>query len=77
MKLRHAGADGLLLLPPYLVNGSQEGLAAHIAAVCNAVSIGVIVYNRDNAIIDDVTLARLCERIPTSSASKTAWATSS
>lgn len=58
------GADGVLLLPPYLVNGSQEGLAAHISAVCNAVSIGVIVYNRDNAIIDDVTLERLCERHP-------------
>ena len=58
------GADGLLLLPPYLVNGSQEGLAAHIAAVCSAVSVGVIVYNRDNAIVDDVTLARLCERHP-------------
>jgi 5-dehydro-4-deoxyglucarate dehydratase len=26
--------------------------------------MGVIVYNRDNAIIDDVTLARLCERHP-------------
>jgi 5-dehydro-4-deoxyglucarate dehydratase len=60
--LEARGADGLLLLPPYLVNGSQEGLAAHIAAVCSAVSIGVIVYNRDNAVIDDVTLARLCER---------------
>jgi len=62
--LEARGADGLLLLPPYLVNGSQEGLAAHIAAVCSAVSIGVIVYNRDNAVIDDVTLARLCERHP-------------
>lgn len=59
-----AGADGILLLPPYLVNGSQEGLAAHIGAVCKAVGIGVIVYNRDNAIIDDVTLARLCEQHP-------------
>jgi 5-dehydro-4-deoxyglucarate dehydratase len=58
------GADGLLLLPPYLVNSSQEGLAAHIAAVCSAVSIGVIVYNRDNAIVDDTTLAWLCERHP-------------
>src|SRR6185436_14563337 len=36
----------------------------HIGAVCKAVSIGVIVYNRDNAIIDDVTLARLCEQHP-------------
>lgn len=58
------GADGLLLLPPYLVNASQAGLEAHISAVCSAVSIGVIVYNRDNAIVDDVTLARLCERHP-------------
>lgn len=58
------GADGVLLLPPYLVNSSQEGLAAHISAVCSAVSIGVIVYNRDNAIVDEVTLARLCERHP-------------
>lgn len=59
-----AGADGLLLLPPYLINGSQEGLAAHIGAVCKAVSIGVIVYNRDNAIVEDVTLAGLCEQHP-------------
>jgi 5-dehydro-4-deoxyglucarate dehydratase len=58
------GADGLLLLPPYLVNGSQQGLAAHIGAVCSAVKIGVIVYNRDNAVIDDVTLAGLCDRHP-------------
>jgi len=41
------GAAGLLLLPHYLVNASQEGVAAHVAAVCRAVSIGVIVYNRN------------------------------
>ncbi|AHE55672.1 5-dehydro-4-deoxyglucarate dehydratase [Sphingomonas sanxanigenens DSM 19645 = NX02] len=59
-----AGADGLLLLPPYLVGAKQEGLAAHVEAVCRATGLGVIVYNRDNAIIDDETLARLCERNP-------------
>ncbi|HEY5328448.1 MAG TPA: 5-dehydro-4-deoxyglucarate dehydratase [Acidobacteriaceae bacterium] len=59
-----AGADGILLLPPYLVNSEAAGLAAHVAAVCAATSVGVIVYNRDNAIMDDVTLARLCERCP-------------
>jgi 5-dehydro-4-deoxyglucarate dehydratase len=57
-----AGADGVLLLPPYLVNASQEGLAAHIEAVCRATGLGVIVYNRDNAVVDDETLAGLCER---------------
>ncbi len=56
------GADGLLLLPPYLVNSTQEGLERHINAVCRATGLGVIVYNRDNAILDDETLARLCER---------------
>jgi 5-dehydro-4-deoxyglucarate dehydratase len=59
-----AGADGLLLLPPYLVNSEQEGLAAHIEAVCRSTKLGLIVYNRDNAIINENTLERLCERCP-------------
>jgi 5-dehydro-4-deoxyglucarate dehydratase len=56
------GADGILLLPPYLVNSEQRGLAEHIERVCKSVSLGVIVYNRDNAIVNDETLARLCDR---------------
>jgi 5-dehydro-4-deoxyglucarate dehydratase len=59
-----AGADGLLLLPPYLVNASQAGLAAHVDAVCQATGLGVIVYNRDNAILEAETVAGLCERNP-------------
>ena len=59
-----AGADGLLLLPPYLVTPSQEGLARHIEEVCKSTGLGVIVYNRDNAIVDEDTLAGLCERNP-------------
>lgn len=59
-----AGADGLLLLPNYLVNAEQAGLAAHIEAVCKSTKLGVIVYNRDNAILNEDTLARLCERCP-------------
>src|SRR6201993_3689007 len=59
-----AGADGLLLLPPYLTHSEQDGLAAHVEAVCASVKIGVIVYNRDNAILQPDTLARLAERCP-------------
>lgn len=59
-----AGADGLLLLPPYLVFSEQEGLAAHVEAVCAATRLGVIFYNRANAILNEETLARLCERCP-------------
>lgn len=60
--VQSAGADGLLLLPPYLVNASQDGLAAHVEAVCRATPLAVIVYNRDNAVLSAATLARLCER---------------
>src|ERR1700727_3089786 len=48
-----AGADGILLLPPYLVGSEQAGVAAHVEAVCASTKLGVIVYNRDNAILDD------------------------
>jgi 5-dehydro-4-deoxyglucarate dehydratase len=59
-----AGADGLLLLPPYLVGSEQDGLAAHVEAVCRATKLGIIVYNRANAQLNEQTLARLCERCP-------------
>jgi 5-dehydro-4-deoxyglucarate dehydratase len=59
-----AGADGLLLLPPYLMKPGQAGLAAHVEAVCRATGLGVIVYNRDNAVLEADTLARLADRNP-------------
>jgi 5-dehydro-4-deoxyglucarate dehydratase len=59
-----AGADGILLFPPYLINADPAGLAAHVEAVCAATKLGVIFYNRDNAILTDVWLERLCERCP-------------
>jgi 5-dehydro-4-deoxyglucarate dehydratase len=59
-----AGADGLLLLPPYLMASSQEGLMAHVEAVCKATKIGIIVYNRDNAQLNEDSVARLCDRNP-------------
>ncbi|MGX9117118.1 5-dehydro-4-deoxyglucarate dehydratase [Mesorhizobium sp. BHbsci] len=62
--VERAGADGVLLLPPYLVFSEQDGLAAHVDAVCKATKLGVIVYNRDNAILNEQTLAKLCERNP-------------
>ena len=63
-RAERAGADAILLLPPYLLNASQAGLMAHVEAVCRATGIGVIVYNRDNAILEADTVARLCERCP-------------
>ncbi|MDK4740099.1 5-dehydro-4-deoxyglucarate dehydratase (plasmid) [Rhizobium sp. CB3171] len=59
-----AGADGILLLPHYLIEAPQDGMFQHIKAVCDAVSIGVMVYNRDNSILTAETLARLCDACP-------------
>ena len=59
-----AGADGFLLLPPYLVNADPAGLSAHIEAVCRSTKLGVIFYNRDNAILNDISIAKLCDRCP-------------
>ncbi|MCM2293083.1 5-dehydro-4-deoxyglucarate dehydratase [Allorhizobium sp. BGMRC 0089] len=62
--IEKAGGDGILLLPPYLMEAPQEGLFAHVKAVCDAVDIGVIVYNRDNAILQTKTLQRLADACP-------------
>jgi 5-dehydro-4-deoxyglucarate dehydratase len=56
-----AGADGLLLLPPYLVKPDQAGLVAHVQAVCNATDLGVVVYHRDNGLFAPDSVARLAE----------------
>ncbi len=57
-----AGAHGILLLPHYLTEAGQEGLAAHVEAVCKSVKFGVIVYNRGQSRFAPETLARLAER---------------
>ena len=57
-----AGAHGILLLPHYLTEAGQEGLAAHVEAVCKSVNFGVVVYNRSNSRLKPETLARLAER---------------
>lgn len=59
-----AGAHGVLLLPHYLTEAGQEGLAAHVEAVCKSVKFGVIVYNRANSRLKPETLAKLAERNP-------------
>lgn len=58
------GADGILLLPHYLIEATQEGLYQHIRSVCDAVKIGVIVYNRANAVVTADTLERLAADCP-------------
>jgi 5-dehydro-4-deoxyglucarate dehydratase len=59
-----AGADGLLLLPHYLIGAPQEGIYQHVKAVCEATGLGVIIYNRANSIANADTVARLADSCP-------------
>ncbi|MCX4151868.1 MULTISPECIES: 5-dehydro-4-deoxyglucarate dehydratase [Paraburkholderia] len=58
-------ASGVLLMPHYLTEASQEGIAAHVEQVCKAVkNIGVIVYNRANSKLNADMLERLADSCP-------------
>ncbi|MGW0804652.1 5-dehydro-4-deoxyglucarate dehydratase [Nonomuraea sp. NPDC002799] len=57
-----AGADGLLLMPPYLTEAGQDGLVEHVSAVCRSTGLGVIVYSRANAVLNDRSVGKLAER---------------
>lgn len=58
------GAKGLLLLPHYLTEAGQQGLVAHVEAVCKSVKIGVIVYNRAVCKLSAASLQQLADRCP-------------
>lgn len=55
------GADGYLILPPYLIDPSQEGLYNYLAEIINSTDLNAIVYNRDNCVLTSDTLGKLCE----------------
>ena len=58
------GANGILLMPHYLTEASQEGIAAHVEQVCKSLKIGVIVYNRANSKLNADMLERLADSCP-------------
>ncbi len=54
-----AGADGILLLPPYLVQGPQAGIVGYVEAVLAATDLPVIVYHRGTATLTAATAEHL------------------
>lgn len=44
-----SGADGILLLPPYLVAGPGEGLVKYVEQVAAATDLPIVVYHRSTA----------------------------
>ncbi|MEN0139350.1 MAG: 5-dehydro-4-deoxyglucarate dehydratase [Rhodococcus sp. (in: high G+C Gram-positive bacteria)] len=58
------GAHGILLLPPYLTEASQDGLVAHVKEVCAATTLGVTIYSRANAVYTESAVAELADSCP-------------
>jgi 5-dehydro-4-deoxyglucarate dehydratase len=58
------GAQGILLLPHYLTEASQDGLVEHVKAVCKSVKFGVIVYNRGAARYSPESLEKIAHACP-------------
>lgn len=67
---RHAqqsGADGALVVTPYYNRPTQEGLFRHYAALAEAVSLPIVLYNvpiRCGVDLHNDTVVRLRERFP-------------
>ncbi|MCS0499968.1 5-dehydro-4-deoxyglucarate dehydratase [Protaetiibacter mangrovi] len=56
---QEAGADGVLLLPPYLVEGPPDGVVAYAEAVLAASELPVILYHRGAGRLTPGGVARL------------------
>ena len=59
-----AGADCLLVLPPYYSNPPEEGLVGYYEAIGRATGLPLMIYSRDWAALSPQQVARLAERVP-------------
>lgn len=58
------GADGILLMPPYLTECPQEGLVEYASKICASTSISVIYYNRGNGVMQPASVQRVADACP-------------
>ncbi|MDG9706929.1 5-dehydro-4-deoxyglucarate dehydratase [Streptomyces sp. DH10] len=58
-RVERAGADGILLLPPYLVGAPQQGLVRYVREVTAATALPVVFYQRGTARLTEETAAEI------------------
>lgn len=61
---QNEGAAGVLLMPHYLTEATQEGLIAHCIAVCQSVDFGVVIYNRGVCRLSPESVVRIADACP-------------
>ncbi|MGH9583653.1 MAG: 5-dehydro-4-deoxyglucarate dehydratase [Bryobacteraceae bacterium] len=65
-----AGAQCILVLPPYYVAAPEEGLFAYYEAIGRATELPMMIYSRDWAVFTPDMVARLADRVPSLAAWK-------
>jgi 5-dehydro-4-deoxyglucarate dehydratase len=69
-RAERAGADCLLVLPPYYTNAPEEGLFAYYEAIGKATALPMMVYSRGWCVFSPDMVARLADRVPSLAAWK-------
>ena len=59
-----AGADGILVMPPYYATPDPQGLLAYYQQIAAATSLGVMPYARDAAAFTPELIEQLARRVP-------------
>ena len=63
-RAQDAGADGILMFPPYYPNADFEGLLHYYRRIGEAVDLGLFIYSRDSVNLTPAQVYRLSQAIP-------------
>ena len=59
-----AGAEALLVMPPYYINAPEDGLIEYFVAIGNSCGLPLSFYTRDWAAFSPTQVKRLLDRVP-------------
>jgi 5-dehydro-4-deoxyglucarate dehydratase len=63
-EMEKAGAEALLVVPPYYINAPEEGMIHYFEQIGRACGLPLSFYSRDWAAFTPQQVARLAERVP-------------
>jgi 5-dehydro-4-deoxyglucarate dehydratase len=63
-RMERAGADALLVMPPYYINAPEAGWIEYYKAIANSTGLPLALYSRDWAAFTPDQVARLADAVP-------------
>lgn len=63
-EMEKAGAEALLVMPPYYINAPEEGMFQYFEAIGNSCGLPLSFYTRDWAAFSPSQVQRLLDRVP-------------